>query len=651
MQNKVNLKGIICWIFLIVVTLANASPKQIIVKFKPNTINISVGQKEAKLKDINKDKIQLINYFEKLSINVEFEKLRPKAKPADTLYVNKKGEVKKLNDWSQVFKVKIPNSDRNIMDIIDDLVKFEDVEYAEPPIQVKSQHTPDDLDGEGYQWSLHKINVEDAWDITTGSTSITIAIIEDYGVDGSHTDIEDKLTIQNQGSIGSHGLMVAGIAGCETNNSTGFASLGYNTMLIPKFAYANLVTTILDAADPSEDDADIINCSFKTVQHNEDKTEYWSYDYSPVEDAIEDVIAWGKIIVASAGNPPDVGNGDQDEVPYTCWPSAYSGVIGVSATNSSDAFPSGYNYGSFVDLSAPGTYIRVLDLNDDYTIESGTSFSAPFVSALAALILSNDNSLTPTQVQEAMELSAEDLGATGRDNYFGYGRIDAYEAVKNLYVPDVYTTIESALDNAKSGQTVYVNSGTLTGNTTVSDGVTLTITSGVTVYLNGHYIKCTGSGEIIRNSGSQFSPKDIQIISESTIKGQYPSINSAITNASSGQIVYSATDTYTENINMKYGVKLKGDYGFKPTIDGTITFSNDDYAGIENLKVKNKITICNSDNVLVDDIESDHSNCYIESVSSESEINYYYNYQYQSSKAFYGHDGGYSDFYTGSFRY
>ena len=482
MKRKTNYKKILCGLvfFIISSALASASTTVIVVKFKPQTIHIPVGQKEATLADIDENRMQIKKYFEVLSNDIEFEKLIPKAKPADTLFVNKKGEIKKLNDWSQVFRVTIPNSAKNIMDVIDDLVKFQDVEYAEPPVQIKFELTPNDLHKEGNQWSLTKINAEDAWDITTGSSSITIAVIEE-GV-ASHTDIDDKLTGGDGGSSGYHGLMVAGVAGCETNNNTELASLGYNTMIIPKnYASGGIATDIRDAADPSEDDADIINCSFKTVLYDGD--EYSSYNYSSVEYAVEDAIAWDKIVVASAGNPPNTGGGDQDEVPFTQWPAAYPGVIGVSATNSSDTLSGGYNYGNHVDLSAPGINIRVLDSNDGYSTQSGTSLSAPLVCALAALILSNDNSLTPTQVQETMELSAVDLGTTGRDDYYGYGRIDAYEAVRNLYVPDEYTTIESALNNASSGQTILVSSGShsVNNNATVSSGVTLKLNPGVTV--------------------------------------------------------------------------------------------------------------------------------------------------------------------------
>jgi C1A family cysteine protease len=130
----------------------------------------------------------------------------------------------------------------------------------------------------------------------------------------------------------------------------------------------------------------------------------------------------------------------------------------------------------------------------------------------------------------------------------------------------------------------------------------------------------------------------------------FSSINDALQIAKSNEYVYVASGTYTETISMKSDVDLIGENMVNTIIDGTIAFSNDDYAGIEKLTVKDKITIYNSDNVTLDHIKSGHSDCYIESISSELELNDLY-FDQSQSKAFYGHDCGYSDFYSGSFRY
>lgn len=112
------------------------------------------------------------------------------------------------------------------------------------------------------------------------------------------------------------------------------------------------------------------------------------------------------------------------------------------------------------------------------------------------MILSNDPSLSPEQVRETIEIAADDLGSSGFDNEFGYGRVNAYNAVRYLYVPEVYSTIASALDAATSGQTVIVSSDTYSesNNLTIGTGVVLKLQPGTTLEMaNGKKITVNGS--------------------------------------------------------------------------------------------------------------------------------------------------------------
>ncbi len=197
-----------------------------------------------------------------------------------------------------------------------------------------------------------------------------------------------------------------------------------------------------------------------------------------------------------------------------------------------------------------------------------------------------------------MELSAVDLGTTGRDDYYGHGRIDAFEAIRHLYVPQVYTNIHDAINAAVAGQTVFVASGTqtLSDSIEVPSDITLTIASGATVNLNGYHIKCTGSGKIVKQgsvSGYKHYAKQ-----GNYYKGFFPSSISLQqlidSHALSGWNIYLDSDTYS-NINMKAGVGLVGDDYSSTTIDGTITFNNDDNASLSLMTVTKKISITNSD--------------------------------------------------------
>lgn len=247
--------------------------------------------------------MQIRNYFGQFRQPVVFLKLIPHAKPEDTLYVNPAGEVKKLHNWSQVFRVKFAEP-VDLWRVIGELRKFSEVEYAEPPVKVIHDVTPNDLHKAGNQWYLTKIQAEQAWDITTGSSSLRIALIE--GGVASHNDLAGKLVAGETGFSGYHGLQVAGIAGAATNNDLGIASLGWNVLLVP-MNYNNgtgIEADIQNAADPSlVHQAKVINCSFKTVTILPDgRTQ--SYNYPSVAQAVANAQSFGALVVASAGNPP-----------------------------------------------------------------------------------------------------------------------------------------------------------------------------------------------------------------------------------------------------------------------------------------------------------------------------------------------------------
>ncbi len=128
---------------------------------------------------------------------------------------------------------------------------------------------------------------------------------------------------------------------------------------------------------------------------------------------------------------------------------------------------------------------------------------------------------------------------------------------------------------------IWPNGHTLTGNVTVPDNIILFIANGATINLNGYYIKCQGSGQIIKQGSATFSPYDISIKSGAVIKGQYPSINSAFANVVSGQaiVVGGGSHTVSNNLTVASGVTLQINAGaalsftgnYKLRVEGTLT--------------------------------------------------------------------------------
>jgi Subtilase family len=140
-----------------------------------------------------------------------------------------------------------------------------------------------------------------------------------------------------------------------------------------------------------------------------------------VTNAISYARSKGVVVVAAAGN-------ERTNKSPTRYPAADVGVIAVAATDSNDKYGYFSNAGSYVDLAAPGVGI-LSTVPGGYASYNGTSMAAPHVAALAALLLAKKPGLTPDQVQQAMELTAVDLGSRGKDKDYGYGRIDAVAAL------------------------------------------------------------------------------------------------------------------------------------------------------------------------------------------------------------------------------
>ncbi|MEE9465629.1 MAG: S8 family serine peptidase [Candidatus Neomarinimicrobiota bacterium] len=340
------------------------------------------------------------------------------------------------------------------------------IEAAEPNMVDRLNFEPNDTYyQDNHQWALKNngrrprdgtpdadIDAPEAWEITRGSSSIIIAIL-DTGipmVNGSlsHPDLNDagKFILgadyagdgEGVRDNNGHGTHVTGIASAETDNGTGIAGVAGNcrVMVIQVFDSSGIGrhswfrSGVIYAVDNG---ADVINYS-GGGDSSSTQTQGVQYAYNN-----------GVILVTGSGN-------DNSSV---IWPAAYStsysNVIAVGATDHNDVRSSYSNYGSQLTVVAPGGYGYPWDENDiysttpnyDFTSEAsgatrnygymaGTSMAAPHVSGLAGLILSMDSTLTPSQVRSTIEETADDKGATGRDNYYGWGRVNAYNAAQSI---------------------------------------------------------------------------------------------------------------------------------------------------------------------------------------------------------------------------
>ena len=372
------------------------------------------SQKALALQDLNpqtyaKDKI-LVKYKKNISTLL-------KNKLHQDLGTRALRRVERLN----VEEVTIPEG--RVAEFINRFKNSPLVEYAE----VDGVATATMASNDPYlsnQWGLFTIKAADntnqsAWDITTGATSVKVAVL-DTGIEESHPDLLGKVTLsknftstQSVQDSNGHGTHVAGIIATTTNNGVGVAGTGYNTSLMNGKAldnngsgyYSWITNAIIWAADNG---ANVINMSLGGSAPSQ--TLQAAVDY-----------AWSKgvVVVAAAGND---GNS------AASYPGYYTNVIAVAATDINDSKASWSNYGSWVDVAAPGVSIYST-YKGGYAYLSGTSMATPFTAGLASLIYAKGECSTNTCVRNKIESSADHIMGTG--NYFTHGRINAYNAVSS----------------------------------------------------------------------------------------------------------------------------------------------------------------------------------------------------------------------------
>lgn len=300
------------------------------------------------------------------------------------------------------------------------------VRFAEPQHVVRMTRTPNDPLFRD-QWSLQAARLPKAWDRTTGG--VLVAVL-DSGVDGGHPDLTGKVVAGGDFVDGDadptdeqgHGTAVAGVVAARSNDRSGIAGASWGATILAERVLDHdgvgsgcaAAVAMVDAADAG---AKVINLSLSGPAETCPQV----YRY-----AVEHAREAGAVVIAATGNSAHEGN----PVGY---PAACDGVVAVGATDRSGKRAFFSSYGPHVDLVAPGQDLPVLlrEGAGDYGWEfgSGTSYAAPLVAGVAALVLARTPGLTPDQVEARLTGTAKDLGARGRDAGTGAGLLDAARAV------------------------------------------------------------------------------------------------------------------------------------------------------------------------------------------------------------------------------
>ncbi len=378
------------------------------------------------------------------------------------------GLAKDIEPLSRIVKIQF-REQIDTENLISLLQTDNEIEYAEiaKTYSINSIIPNDSLVSQ--QWALTKINAFEAWSITQGSPNIKLAII-DTGIDYDHPDLKNQIYL-NQGETGfdqqggykksngidddgngfiddymgwdftdrygfpfdslsgdylnwdnnpfddnGHGTYIAGIAAAQTNNTSGIAGTAPNIKLLNIRAFdpngygeeddvaaAILYAVILDAK--------VINMSFGDDSFS-----------MVLRDIIRYAHSQNLILVASSGNRG---------VSSSHYPSGYSEVICIGNLTIDDVVAPSSNWGSTIDLVAPGTNILTTAKNNNFTSINGTSASAPFVSAAACLILSRSD-FSNEEVKQILKSTTDDIGESGWDLKSGSGRLNLFRALSVL---------------------------------------------------------------------------------------------------------------------------------------------------------------------------------------------------------------------------
>ncbi len=344
------------------------------------------------------------------------------------------------------------------------------VEYAEPRYGYQPSATVPNDPQFSSQWFLAKIQAPEAWDISQGSPSVWIGIV-DCGIQLGHPDLAANLwynpgeagALSNNGidddgngyiddyvgwdfcgpdtalyapdndpnvygSNNDHGTHVAGDASAVTDNSTGVAGIGWSCQVMAiKCSFDNDTRApggkgyiyygydgMVYAADNG---AKVINCSWGGSSYSQFGQELVTY-------------AWdqGAVVVCAAGN---------ENSPDPHYPSAYDNALSVAATTSTDLRSSFSNYGTTVDVCAPGSSILSTAYSNTYASWDGTSMASPVAAGTVGLIWANHPTWNNTQVATQLVMTTDDINSLNPAyaGLLGSGRINAYKALTTTPVP------------------------------------------------------------------------------------------------------------------------------------------------------------------------------------------------------------------------
>ncbi|MFA0823133.1 MAG: disaggregatase related repeat-containing protein [Methanomethylovorans sp.] len=338
---------------------------------------------------------------------------------------------------------------------IDALSKNPNVDFIEPDYEIHIMEADGQIQADEIPWGIARINAINAQSAGFTGKGIKVAVL-DTGIDYTHPDLKvnyiggyDFVNVDNYPMDDhGHGTHVAGTI-AALNNGVGVIGAAPQAQLYAvkvigssgSASYSNLIAGIEWAVN---NNADIITMSLGGTVSS-----------STLREACDNAYSKGIVLVGAAGNSGS----------NVVYPAAYDSVIAVSAIDTTNTRASWSCYGSEIELAAPGVNIKSTALGGSYEYMNGTSMATPHVTGTVASLLSSKVTATsydlnkngewdPAEIRSRLQSTATDLGASGKDDYYGYGLVNAYAAIKDLVPIDDNLPIA----NAGADQTATVGS-------------------------------------------------------------------------------------------------------------------------------------------------------------------------------------------------
>lgn len=438
MTGTVRLAAVILVLLGMCIAEAHDLEYQIVVMFQPDVAQFQGDLIEGTIDEFNISSPDIETYLRDKGVEYIVKAFKDFDPSQSTAYA-RTGEEVQLFDLSNIYVLHMPIGS-DVLVAADSLSTFSDVVYAEVNGDVDFHITiPDDPAFSG-QWGLHHvggvgysdadIDAPEAWDITTGSEEVVVAVI-DGGIDADHCDLTGRV-FGDMGYCINHGTEVAGVIAARTNNDTMLAGVDWNVRInsqnICECGDEVKYDAVMDAINAG---ASILNCSW-SLKH-EDGTPRYS---TTVHLAFMNACKLNCLTMAAMGN---------DGCDLVRYPAAFGYcVCAVGASTQYDTRWVHSTTGDHVGVVAPGKDIAVLTPDDGTSVMSGTSLATPYVSGIASLLMSykpDSFNLYNDDIEFIIRISAERRSGETHwdeaiiDDEMGWGRVNAHNALQLLRPP------------------------------------------------------------------------------------------------------------------------------------------------------------------------------------------------------------------------